>query len=220
MKNNETDTIFYNLIKETCYLSDNKQKYIIYEYEKNGEIQKRNKRSPNDKIDFVIEYNPKTNKPIKKTYYNDDSIFLTIKYDSDGKVSKIKKRKNNQTTKKQLIKETRYRFDENRVYSIFEYIKGNQIIQESKYPPNDDIFSVIEYNPKTEKSIKQTYYNKNSITSITEYEYNKNNQLIKETDYNKDGTITSITNYDNNENITKETEYNDDGTIFSVIDYK
>ncbi|MBP5835843.1 response regulator transcription factor [Candidatus Phytoplasma meliae] len=146
-----------------------------------------NLNNENDKREFSYEYMVPTlkNQQIaeklkisKKTVENHKSnIIKKLKEKFDGhpllpKKYEIKPKQ----TDKQLIKETRYRFDfdDDKCYSVFEYkLKNGEIIKESKYPPNDKIHCMIEYNPKTEKPIKETYYDSDG-KELFEKKYKKN----------------------------------------------
>ena len=161
-------------------------------------------------VSFVKDYDPKTGKTTKLTYYKDDgrTVSTVTDYNPTGKPTK----------------ETYYKDDGRTVSTVTDYnpTTGNPTKKTFYKDDGMTVSSVYDCDPTTGKPTKQTLYNDDgkTVRSVFDCDPKTGNQT-KWTRYNDDGiTVRSVTDFDpTTGNPTKKTFYNDDGTVCSVYDY-
>ncbi|CAM11514.1 hypothetical protein PA0179 [Candidatus Phytoplasma australiense] len=144
---------------------------------------------------------------LTKTIYNSDGTVDAIKYDSEGKKTKLSKHNNNtikfitkyEYSQGNLIKETEYKPDEQTINQIIEF-----------NPRTGRRRNLVKYDPITNKCIKEIKYNPNgTVDCIIQYEYDNEGKLFKQTKFNdKEQKIEEIYHKPDGKNIDYNKKFN------------
>ncbi|MFG6084384.1 MAG: hypothetical protein AB3F67_0540 [Candidatus Phytoplasma solani] len=160
-------------------------------------------RRNNETIQFIIEFDTTTGKPVK-----------TINYRSDGTIDFISEFDRNNG---EIVKETHYQEDGKTINYVSEYDQTTgEIVKEIHYQKDGTTIKFIaEFDQATGNVFKATIYQSDgkTIDVIKEFDSNTKDNLVKEIYYQEDGTtIKFIAEFDQaTGNVFKITTYRSDG---------